>query len=268
MKTGKDWLKNKKDRKALYLILGVSGVVIVGWTLLLLSMKSYKLSMNREEVKIAQMGGEQSVEFPKDGEVRFYYFAGGGRLIKLKYKDKVHEYITSQNQSGQHIDTDIVVASGDKMTIEVYEGSGFNKKAYGWIPAPEDKKCSGRDVTVDEEAVLSKGESIVLTQCWNDWENYNNPNMDFNDFVIIFSYTPDGANSAGNILTNVAANTTAGGANEINSNQSEGETVSEELAPEENFVPSQPDTGVPTWLTVGSLVLVGLLGISKVLLRY
>jgi len=253
MKTGKDWLKTKKDRRVLQLILGVSGVVIVGWTLLLLSMKSYKLSMNREEVKIAQMGYVPTLEFPKDGEVRFYYFADGVRLIKLNYKETVYEYKTSQSQYGQYIDTDIIVSSGDKMTIEVYEGSDFSLKTYGWIPAPEDKKCSGRDVTADEEAVLNNGDPIVLTQCWNDWENPSQPNLDYNDFVIIFSYASDGSDDDND---------------DNDSNQDNDQTVSSTPAPEESFVPSQPETGAPTWLTVGSLVLVGLLGISKVLLGY
>jgi hypothetical protein len=141
--------------------------------------------------------------FPKAGELRVYYkdFLSGPGYNMLITKDGVSKSFSLpgyQNQS--MLDTGIQVAPGDIITVDIVEADVDGGECVGWI-AVQDNKCGSGlpdgnggnypiiDVSQWVNWANQAGEPLVSRQCWGDWPEWSG-DLDFDDFLIIFSYAP------------------------------------------------------------------------------
>ena len=167
----------------------VTGAAILG-----LSVKTYIASLNRQEVKIAELATGNPTTFggfTKEGKVRVYYNEGKlTRKIEIRGARQTASYTLPPDKA---VDTEVTVMSGESITATVWDSDGGNM-SYGWI-LPSNNTCglppyTVRDITPYITAARAAGEPLVSTQCWSDWEDPSDPRLDFNDFVLIFSYIP------------------------------------------------------------------------------
>jgi len=232
---------------------------------LVVSMWTYKNSlMEGEEAVIAVLNNPSNVVFSKQGKVRFYYYYIYNdltRLIRIKHRGETKSFRV--RESNNPVDTGIEVDAGDSINIEVFEGSGYTKKAYGWKNINADNTCGkepyARDnVSWQRQDAASAGKPLESIQCWSDWEPEVHPVLDFNDFLLIFSYEP-GVEPEPSPESSPESTPTP----EASPESSPESTPTPEASPEPSFPPKQPDTGTPTWIMVGLLGLGGLLVLVK-----
>ena len=169
------------------LIIGV--VVLAVFTAAVLVANAYSYNRNP-----SSFGG-----FPKSGQVRMFYSGPAGVSIKLSnYPDSDFFVIVDGRQI---FDTDINITNTARLQVIIEDSNG---RAVGWIPMTSAKKCGsglpdgngGNYAIIDMAdeygwvAQNSAGEPLVSKQCWGDWPEWSG-DLDFNDFFIVFSYTPE-----------------------------------------------------------------------------
>jgi|GEM_PF-1007311 len=148
----------------------------------------------------------KTVSFPKAGKLRVYYQNGSWMPVGFILKDAAGGGDSFTIGSGASstpmkiLDTGYELTGPTTLTIDSYLGSNSSQLSIGWA-VPQSNSCGFNGfgtfsvapyVTwVTEQA---KGEPIVSQQCWGDYS----PNAkdtsakDFNDYFVIFSYTPAG----------------------------------------------------------------------------
>ena len=154
------------------------------------------------EVSLVQPDSK-TVSFPKAGKLRIYYKMPGWLSLGVELDDGVAEdsFVVPAGDPGTTMrvfDTGYELSKATTLTINSYLGSNSSQLSIGWIK-PVANKCGANgfglvDITADLAwaTAQSQGEPIVSTQCWGDYSP--NPNdtssLDFNDYWIIWSYTP------------------------------------------------------------------------------
>jgi len=146
------------------------------------------------------------ISFPKGGQVRVYYSNYEGTAKTLIDMESVSGGVGMQmtgNGSGTTMaykDTGFVLPGPEQVTISLYDGASYDTPATGWIP-PTGNICGADpyakpDITpyINWVTEQSEGEPLVSVQCWGDWGKSGDPsNYDYNDYLVIWSYTPASA---------------------------------------------------------------------------
>ena len=160
-------------------------------------------------VSVSQVTPQSNViAYPKAGEVRVYfstYSGTGSVLLDMESASGgvgVQIVGNGSSTSMSYLDTGFVLPGAEQVTIGAYDNGDYDKPGYGWIPPTANNKCGAngdRDISayitwVTEQA---QGEPLVSVQCWGDWgPSGDTSNPDFNDYVVIWSYTPASAESS------------------------------------------------------------------------
>jgi len=145
----------------------------------------------------------KTVSFPKAGEVRVYYQSTIWMPLGMILKDTAGTHnlaIATGTPTTQMkiLDTGYVLTGPTTITIDSFLGDDRSKLSIGWAK-PVSNKCGFNgfgviDITQDVTfaTAQAKGQPIVSVQCWGDYSP--NPTdtsaLDFNDYVLIWSYTP------------------------------------------------------------------------------
>jgi len=168
-------------KKHKWWMLLVIGLVFVS---LLASAKTYLSSVNREEVKIAEVGGITTnpfnlSEFTHKSKLKIYE-QGWGYPITFKIKHGGTDY--SYEVHNTSVETDFEVDENDSVSFQVYFPA--NVAPYGWkeVSAPDTRHCA----TMLQSSVSSaqaNNETIVSKQCWND---ENEPDT-WDEFVVVIT---------------------------------------------------------------------------------
>mgnify|MGYP006427165851 CR=1 FL=1 len=145
------------------------------------------------------------ISYPKAGEVRVYFSNYSGSSSVLLDMESASGGVGVQivgngsSTSMPYLDTGFVLPGAEKVTIGAFDGGDYDKPGYGWIPPKADNTCGGDgsqvhpDITsyINWATEEAEGEPLVSIQCWGDWGGSGDPsNADFNDYVVIWSYTP------------------------------------------------------------------------------
>ena len=144
-------------------------------------------------------------------------------------------------------DSGLVVAAGGVVTEHFFEHANFTVPSVGWIDATTTETCPSKagefPIKKYVDQARAAGKTIVSVQCWADADvNFNN-NNGFNAFIVVLSYKPDASPSPAASPSPLV---------------SPEPSASPETSPSPNPSPSpvtQPDTGTPTLLTIGALVM-------------
>lgn len=147
----------------------------------------------------------KTVGFPKAGKLRVYYQNGSWSPLGIILKDESGGdsfTIGSGTPSTpmKILDTGYELLGPTVVTIDSYLGSNSSQLSIGWAK-PAANKCGFNGFGVVDIASYvtwateqAKGEPIVSVQCWGDYSP--NPadtsSKDFNDYTLIWSYTPAG----------------------------------------------------------------------------
>ena len=144
-----------------------------------------------------------TVTYSKAGHVRIYYLALTGAPIRLFTE------ITSPNQSTTIempwrttdqpfaiADTELEVTAGQQLSFSVSFDAAGQQQLVGWVP-PQGSTCGAHGFsTADIASYVSAataqggGQPLISVQCWGD----STPGeFDFNDILLIWSYTPESA---------------------------------------------------------------------------
>ena len=150
----------------------------------------------------------KTVTFPKAGQLRAYW----APLTAISPWSPLSFVLTVSGSSKtavaaggvvstpmQFVDTGVTVAANTQVTINSYFDTAA-EPSRGWI-LPTANKCGANDAgLVDVSSFItwfnanSGGETAVSTQCWSDYDKQKNngtyPPADFNDYLVIWSYTP------------------------------------------------------------------------------
>lgn len=152
-----------------------------------------------------------TISYPKAGEVRVYFSAYSGTASVLLDMESASGGVGVQivgngsTSSMSYLDTGFVLPASEQVTIGAFDSGDYDKPGYGWTPPKADNTCGGDGSTVhpditnyiDWATEQAGGEPLVSIQCWGDWGDTNDPsNSDFNDYVVIWSYTPASAASS------------------------------------------------------------------------
>lgn len=150
----------------------------------------------------------KTVTFPKAGQLRAYWAPLAtaavwnplSLVVTVAGTNKTATAVGgSVTTAMQYVDTGVTVAANTQVTINSYF-SDASKPSRGWI-LPTANKCGANDAgVVDISSFItwfnanSGGETAVSTQCWSDYDKQKNngtyPPADFNDYLVIWSYTP------------------------------------------------------------------------------
>ncbi|MDZ7587229.1 MAG: hypothetical protein U0946_05720 [Patescibacteria group bacterium] len=174
------WLK--------WLVLGL----VVGGLALSLSIKTYVASLNRQEVQIAVLNNPTSIIAPKAGQLRVFYGLDPNNKRKIILNNStVLEVMNPEDMK----DTGLVVNAGESVSVAVFEGPNYGDQSYGWVTPNADDTCgqgniARKSIAAQLAKVIGYGEEIISIQCWSDWEPEEDPTLDFEDFLLIFSYVP------------------------------------------------------------------------------
>ena len=138
----------------------VTGAAILG-----LSVKTYIASLNRQEVKIAELATGNPTTFggfTKEGKVRVYYNEGKlTKKIEIRGARQTASYTLSPDKA---VDTEVTVMAGESITATVWDSDGGNM-SYGWI-LPSNNTCglppyTVRDITPYITAARAAGDLLV-----------------------------------------------------------------------------------------------------------
>lgn len=147
-----------------------------------------------------------TVAFPKAGQLRVYYKIGDGQGLKIDMT--VDGKTTSATIPAGAVttpmrvfDTGLTLAGPATVTIKTTILPGTTA-SNGWISPSADNKCGANgfvlvDITDELAYATSQAgtEPIVAKQCWTDYEppkaNGSPATPDFNDYRLIWSYTPE-----------------------------------------------------------------------------
>jgi hypothetical protein len=156
----------------------------------------------------------KTVTFPKAGQLRAYWapLSQSSTWSPLSFVLTVSGSSKTVVAPGgvvstpmQAYDTGVTVAANSVVTINSYFDTAA-KPSRGWI-LPTANKCGANDAgLVDITSFVtwfnanSGGETAVSTQCWSDYDPKKNngtyPPADFNDYLVIWSYTPPTASAS------------------------------------------------------------------------
>lgn len=146
-----------------------------------------------------------TVTFPKAGNLRIYYGHNSlalGVIVTNGGVSQTFQIPAGSNSTTPTVyDTNYAVTAGETLTITSYLGTNSSQLSIGWAD-PVSNKCgfngfSIMDIAPELTLVTqqSGSEPIVSVQCWGDYSP--NPKdtsaLDFNDFVLFWSYTPSSA---------------------------------------------------------------------------
>ena len=134
--------------------------------------------------------------FPKDGEVRLYFWTLDNNLptkFDLTYNGNTTS-ITSANWT--YYDTGINVKAKDQVKEAMWElGQKIYKKSYNWSNPVDGAKCGNPskealiDISEKLQLVQNHQQPIVSVQCWSDWDTGSTePYSDYDDYLVILSY--------------------------------------------------------------------------------
>jgi hypothetical protein len=145
----------------------------------------------------------KTVSFPKAGQIRAYYIVGGWMPLGIILKNgSVTKNLTIPEGAPTTLmkvfDTGYILTGPTTLTMDTFLGSDATKLSIGWAK-PAANKCGFNgfgvvDITpyINFATEQAGGEPIVSVQCWGDYSP--NPEQtdakDFNDYQVIWSYTP------------------------------------------------------------------------------
>lgn len=183
-------MPKKKSKSFIKWIKWLGLGLVVSSIALGLSVKTYLSSLSREEVLIAEVGGE-AVKYSKAGQVRVYYADLNGvypQGVDLFINTKI---VADLNDGKPQIVDTIQVGIGESVTTKLWDHDQIDYK--GWVEPNEDDTCgttSKQDISSLVSDVESAGEPIESIQCWSDEVGSN-----YNDALLILSYNPSNAGS-------------------------------------------------------------------------
>lgn len=163
-----------------------------------------------ETPQVSEVNAESKVvKFPKAGKLRAYYYNGSWMALGVELKDAAGGdsfTISSGTPSTpmKILDTGYELTGATDITIDSYLGSDSSKMSLGWA-TPQANNCGFNGFGQFSIASYltwateqAKGEPIVSVQCWGDWspDPADTSAKDFNDYVMIWSYTPAGASTS------------------------------------------------------------------------
>lgn len=146
-----------------------------------------------------------SVTFPKAGKIRIYYVAlGGGPLRMYSEINAVGGSTTVEMPALPETatllfqDTGMTVGAGENLSFNLAFDLAMQQKLVGYAPVRANQCGENGFGQVDVSSYISAttaqvgGEPLVSIQCWGD----NTPGeYDFNDILVIWTYTPVSAAS-------------------------------------------------------------------------
>ncbi len=160
----------------------------------------------------------KTVDFPKAGKIRAYYVVGGWMPLGMTLTDAAgkHSLKIPAGDPGTLMkvyDTGYSITGPTTISMETFLGEDATKLSIGWAK-PVSNKCGFNGFGVVDIAQYitwateqAKGEPIVSIQCWGDYSP--NPTQtdakDFNDYTMIWSYTPSGTTSSPSPSASAAA---------------------------------------------------------------
>ncbi|MFH2061668.1 MAG: hypothetical protein ABIJ43_01645, partial [Candidatus Beckwithbacteria bacterium] len=183
-------MKNKKRqaRRSAQWFLGIfSGLFLVIFVLSVgfFSVKTYLVSMNREEVMIAQItsGSNPTTlsNLPLNGRLKVYYFGGIVPSIQAVFGHNGKQYIVLVN-SGSEVMTEFEVQAGDTVTLTIKTHQG--KEYHDWVSV-EDSRCNGGFKQEMQE--IKNSENVVVSQCWDDDGEHEDG---WNDIMLAVTQVP------------------------------------------------------------------------------
>lgn len=152
-----------------------------------------------------------TIAYPKAGEVRVYFSNYSGTASVLLDMESASGGVGVQivgngsSSSMSYLDTGFVLPGAEQVTIGAFDLGDYDKPGYGWILPKADNTCGGDGSQVHPNITpyinwvteQAGGEPLVSIQCWGDWGPSGDvSNADFNDYVVIWSYTPESAQSS------------------------------------------------------------------------
>ena len=161
--------------------------------------------------QVSEVNAEpKTITFPKAGKLRVYYFHGGWMPLGIILKDsagnleKIGVGAGTPSTPMKIVDTGLEITASEALTIDSYLGSNESQLSIGWA-TPVNNSCGFNGFGtlsiasyVTWATEQAKGEPLVSVQCWGDYSP--NPGdtsaKDFNDYVLIWSYTPASASVA------------------------------------------------------------------------
>lgn len=176
-------------------------------------------------VSVSQVTPQSNtIAYPKAGEVRVYFSNYGGTSSVLLDMESVSGGVGVQivgngsSSSMSYLDTGFVLPGPESVTIGAFDLGDYDKPGYGWVPPKADNTCGGDgsqvhpDITayIDWATEQADGEPLVSIQCWGDWGGEGDPsNADFNDYIVIWSYTPESAEASASPSPSTSATASA-----------------------------------------------------------
>ncbi len=151
----------------------------------------------------------KTISFPKAGKIRLYYYMQNWPALGVIFNvsgggDSFVIPAGTTSAPVKILDTGYELSGPTSATIESYIGADSNKLSIGWIK-PQANQCGANGFTILNVASYLtwineqlKGEPIVSVQCWGDYSPDINldAGKDFNDYLLVWSYTPAGASVA------------------------------------------------------------------------
>lgn len=228
----------------------------------------------------------KTVSFPKAGKLRVYYNSSGWMPLGIILKDASGGdsfTIGSGTPSTpmKILDTGYELLGPTTVTIDSYLGSNSSQLSIGWAK-PVSNKCGFNGFGVIDIAAnvtwateQAKGEPIVSVQCWGDYSPSpdDTSSKDFNDYTLIWSYTPAGTTSSPSPSASSTASPSPSASAAVSPSPSPSVVAEASVAPSPSSRAAMPDTseGVPVTgvfeVTVGTisvgviLLILGLLGL-------
>lgn len=144
------------------------------------------------------------VDFPKAGKLRvFYHNLIATNVINVIMKGGVTSTASLPIESGVSTmgkaDTGYTLTAPANLKFDTYLGSNSTELAIGWTN-PVGNKCGFNgfgqvDISsyVAYATTAAAGEPIVSVQCWADYSPTgpsDSSSLDFNDYLLIWTYTP------------------------------------------------------------------------------
>ena len=226
----------------------------------------------------------KTVAFPKAGKLRVYYQNGGWTPLGIIIKDASGGdsfQIASGAPTGamKILDTGYELLGPTTITIDSYLGSNSSQLSIGWA-TPAANKCGFNGFGVVDIAsyvayatAQANGEPLVSTQCWGDYSPSpdDTSSKDFNDYTLIWSYTP--ATAATSPSPGASSSPSASASVSPSPSPSASTTAAASVTPTPSARAALPDTsdGVPVTgvfeVTVGTvsvgliLLILGLFGL-------
>jgi|APSaa5957512622_1039677.scaffolds.fasta_scaffold10247_3 hypothetical protein len=161
--------KSRKKIKSFKWILWLGLGALIAFFSFWFSVKSYLISMNKQEVVIAQVAtsGRNPTNLTNlpAGKLKVYVIGGYVNQVQANFNfgGKSESLLVSKGVSAAKETVTVAEEGSSASLIVLVNGVSYRD----WI-SPEDSRCTAESAALNYGIIKGSGEKIVVAQCWDD----------------------------------------------------------------------------------------------------